>query len=128
VITEKQLDYFLSRLDLFFNTDQILITEDSIETVDPDLEYKNVEEAIKKVVLYNKNIIDNSLTYVIVRLSDIINGYKVVLDYRVSIGKDGFGTSIKISVYKVFAFINGELKEFNSFKSMNAYADLVSEG
>nr|DAQ48214.1 MAG TPA: hypothetical protein [Bacteriophage sp.] len=128
MITEKQLDYFLSRLDLFFNTDQILITEDSIETVDPDLEYKNVEEAIKKVVLYNKNIIDNSLTYVIVRLSDIINGYKVVLDYRVSIGKDGFGTSIKISVYKVFAFINGELKEFNSFKSMNAYADLVSEG
>jgi hypothetical protein len=128
VITEKQLDYFLSRLDLFFNTDQILITEDSIETVDPDLEYKDVEEAIKKVVLYNKNIIDNSLTYVIVRLSDIINGYKVVLDYRVSIGKDGFGTSIKISVYKVFAFINGELKEFNSFKSMNAYADLVSEG
>ena len=128
MITEKQLDYFLSRLDLFFNTDQILITEDSIETVDPDLEYKDVEEAIKKVVLYNKNIIDNSLTYVIVRLSDIINGYKVVLDYRVSIGKDGFGTSIKISVYKVFAFINGELKEFNSFKSMNAYADLVSEG
>lgn len=128
MITEKQLDYFLSRLDLFFNTDQILITEDSIETVDPDLEYKDVEEAIKKVVLYNKNIIDNSLTYVTVRLSDIINGYKVVLDYRVSIGKDGFGTSIKVSVYKVFAFINGELKEFNSFKSMNAYADLVSEG
>ena len=128
MITEKQLDYFLSRVDMFFNTDQILITEDSIETIDPDLEYKEFERAVKNVALYNKNIIDNSLDYITVRLSDIVNGYKVALDYKVSVGKDGFGTNIKVSVFKVFAFINGEMKEFNSFKSMNAYADLVGEG
>ena len=128
MITEKQLDYFLSRVDMFFNTDQILITEDSIETIDPDLEYKEFERAVKNVALYNKNIIDNSLDYITVRLSDIVNGYKVALNYKVSVGKDGFGTNIKVSVFKVFAFINGEMKEFNSFKSMNAYADLVGEG
>ena len=128
MITEKQLDYFLSRVDMFFNTDQILITEDSIETIDPDLEYKEFERAVKNVALYNKNIIDNSLDYITVRLSDIVNGYKVALDYKVSVGKDGFGTNIKVSVFKVFAFINGEMKEFNSFKSVNAYADLVGEG
>lgn len=124
----SHVDDFLMRIsvqDMNYSVTSKDTFGDLISVFDPDTSYKEIDKAIQNSRPMRNKITDSGLNYTEISDDLYIDGYKVRVSILCEQGDNGFGTSIKIMVKTVEAFLDGEMKSFLSFESMKSYISRV---
>lgn len=126
MLSIKTIEDFTQRIGLYdieFTLMENDISGDIVAMFSPNIEFAEVKASIDKYSPYRNKIVDNGIGYVEIHDIIYVEGIRTKVAYLASVGEQGFGTTIKVMTKSVDYYVDGELKSFLSFESLNAYKE-----
>ena len=116
---------FLSRIDID-SSDFIVrdnTTNDYMEAFCPDMDFRQVFNAVYKFRPYYASMVDSGKDFIEVSQEKYFGEYLATLSILVTTGEYDSGTVVKVLVKKVTAVINGDLRVFLGFSALDDYIE-----
>lgn len=121
-----QLSDRLDMVDVDSNKINVSNNGDTLSTVNPDINFKDVASKVYADKFFNKKIVSNSDRFIQIDDTYNLDGDTVTIRFTLSDNYPGVGTRYTASVTRILAMVNDEYITVSGYDELNRYISLNS--